>query len=151
MRLNTRTDYALRLLLYLQSSGERPASVREIAEAYAISTDHLTKVARELTLRGWIETRRGRHGGLLLAPRALTLTVGDIVRALEQGPPLVECLGDHNTCPIVPACKLQSVLSRALSAFFAVLDDCTLADLAIDDAMMRALLDPLVTHETNDS
>ena len=64
MRLNTRTDYALRLLLYLQSSGARPASVREIAAAYAISPEHLTKVARELTLRGWIETRRGRHGGL---------------------------------------------------------------------------------------
>lgn len=150
MRLNTRTDYALRLLLYLQSSGARPASVREIAAAYAISPEHLTKVARELTLRGWIETRRGRHGGLLLDPRALTLTVGDLVRTLEQGPPLVECLGDHNTCPITRVCKLQGVLSRAMSAFFAVLDECTIADLAIDDARMRALLEPLATHEADD-
>jgi len=139
MHLTTHTDYALRLLIYLQTLPGEAVSVREIAKAYGISSHHLAKIAQELSGLGWIDSRRGRGGGLTLGAKASRLKLGTIVRALEPDA-LVECHGDHSTCPIEPACKLKGVLYEARTSFYASLDNYTLSDLARQPRKLTRLL-----------
>jgi len=130
MRLTTFSDYTLRVLIYLGTNPDRIATIGEVAAAYGISENHLMKVVHSLSLRGYIETVRGKGGGmrLKLAPEAIN--VGEVIRGSEDDPRLVECF-DKNTsdCRIEPACLLKGILGRALEAFFAVLDRYTLLDL----------------------
>jgi len=130
MRLTTFSDYTLRVLIYLGTNPDRIATIGEVAAAYGISENHLMKVVHALSLRGYIETVRGKGGGmrLKLAPEAIN--VGEVIRGSEDDPRLVECF-DKNTsdCRIEPACLLKGILGRALEAFFAVLDRYTLLDL----------------------
>jgi len=138
MHLTSHTDFALRLLIHLQVS-EESVSVAEVATAYGISRNHLAKVARELAHLGWIESKRGRGGGLSILPDAFELTVGTVVRALEPLT-MVECHREEgNTCPIEPACKLKGVLHEATAAFLAVLDGYTISSLARRPDLLRAL------------
>lgn len=129
MRLTIYTDYTLRTLMYLAAHPHRVATVAEIARAYRISEAHLTKVVHQLGISGEIETTRGRKGGLQLrlAPEAINL--GSVVRRTEADLELVPCFREPTTCVIGGACVLERALDEALSAFLAVLDRYTLADL----------------------
>ncbi|MBI0538664.1 Rrf2 family transcriptional regulator [Roseomonas sp. KE2513] len=132
MRLTLYTDYALRTLIYLGLKGDRRASIREIAEAHRISENHLVKVVHRLGRGGFVETMRGRGGGLRLARPAAEIRVGDVVRFTEEDMALVACFqppGESGGCALIDACRLQSLLGEALAAFMAVLDRRTLADL----------------------
>jgi Rrf2 family nitric oxide-sensitive transcriptional repressor len=140
MRLNLHTDYALRLLMFLASSG-RQASVDEIAGVFGVSRHHLMKVAQQLTALGLVEARRGRGGGLRLAKPAQEIVVGQVVRALESTSGFVECFDvGANRCRIAGACGLQGALNHALGDFLARLDRYTLADLMPDRARFARLL-----------
>lgn len=125
MKLTLHTDYALRVLLYLAGEPQRHASVAEIAEAYAISYNHLTKVVHRLVRDGYLSSIRGRSGGVMLAVDAAQLKVGQLVREMEGDEEPAAC----PTCPLMPACGLRDALCRAMDAFYAVLDDYTLADM----------------------
>jgi Rrf2 family nitric oxide-sensitive transcriptional repressor len=132
MRLTLHTDYALRTLIYLGLRRERRVSIREIAEAHRISENHLVKVVHNLGRGGFIETTRGKGGGLRLARPAEEIRVGDVVRFTEEDMALVACFqaaGDGGGCALLNVCSLQSLLGSALAAFMAVLDSQTLADL----------------------
>jgi Rrf2 family nitric oxide-sensitive transcriptional repressor len=123
------TDYSLRVLIYLALEPERLATIEEIAGSYGISKAHLMKVAHQLGLRGYVETVRGRGGGLRLARRPEDIGVGEVVRATEENLALVECFEPKSGCAIEPACGLRAALQDALRAFLAALDRYTLADL----------------------
>ena len=141
MRLTVHTDYALRLLMLLAIKGEDSTTIQEVADRYGISKNHLMKVAHELGLAGFVETTRGRGGGLKLALEPEEISLGEVVRLTEEGFNLVECFDDErNQCFISPDCKLRGVLSKALTAFLAVLDDYTLADLVPRRSPLRKLL-----------
>jgi len=129
MRLTVHTDYALRTLLYLGLHGERLGSIRAIAQAYDISENHLTKVVHRLGRGGFVNTVRGRGGGIRLARPPAAIRIGDVVRRTEEDMALVECFGSANTCRITAACRLRGAFDEALRAFLAVLDGYTLADL----------------------
>lgn len=132
MRITRHTDYALRLMIFLAlREGER-ATVPEIAKAYGISQNHLMKVAQQLQARGYVEALRGKRGGLRLRHEPRDINLGEVVRDMESDFQLVECFGDREACVITPFCQLKGVLGKALGAFFAVLDDYTLADLVAD-------------------
>ncbi|WP_371018228.1 Rrf2 family transcriptional regulator [Pseudalkalibacillus sp. JSM 102089] len=141
MRLTNYTDYSLRMLIYLGSMKENKlASIQEIANAYQISKNHLMKVAHELGKNGYIETIRGRNGGLRLAHLPEDINVGKVVRSTEEDFNLVECFDkQNNSCVISPACRLKHVLHDALSAYFEVLDGYQLSDLIINDEMLVKL------------
>jgi Rrf2 family transcriptional regulator, nitric oxide-sensitive transcriptional repressor len=131
MQLTTHTDYALRLLIYLMVHPTRNVSTREVAEAYGISLDHLTKVAKSLTKAGWVVSARGSGGGLMIAPHTPDVRIGEIVRYTEATCDLAECFNVvANTCPLTQACQLKSVLYRARRAFFEVLDTVTVRDVS---------------------
>jgi Rrf2 family nitric oxide-sensitive transcriptional repressor len=129
MRLTVMTDYALRVLMFAATAPERLVTVDEIAAAYSISGNHLTKVVQELARHGFVETVRGRGGGLRLAIPAANISVGDVVRAMEEDLGLVECFRAGDTCCLTPVCRLRGLLSDALQGFLASLDRKSLSDL----------------------
>ncbi len=129
MHLTRFTDNALRCLLDLGSRPGEMTTVPEIATRMAMSEDHLTKVVQRLAQRGYVQTIRGRNGGVRLAMTPEEISVGAVVRATEDDCTLVPCFASPGNCPISASCRLPGLLDDALEAFFATLDRRTLADL----------------------
>ena len=144
MRLTYLTDYSLRVLMYVGAVPHRLVTIQEIAKGYGISENHLMKVVHGLAQHGFIETVRGRGGGLRLARPAGDITVGAVIRAVEDDFALVECFQTNNTCRITPVCRLRGALKQALGAYFEVLDNRTLAELV---AKPKALLNELASPD----
>lgn len=142
MRLTIYTDYALRLLMYLAvKDGGGLITIGEVAEAYGIAKNHLTKVAHQLGRAGYVETVRGKGGGLRLARKPARIGLGEIIRQSEPDMALVPCFEPCCApCPIVPACGLRGALYEARHAFLAVLDRYSLADLVQRRAELGTLL-----------
>lgn len=140
MRLTTLTDYGLRVLMFLGAEPERLATIQEIARAYGISENHLMKVVHRLAQAGFVETVRGRGGGLRLKGSVGSIRIGDVVRALEEDFRIVECFDSEGACRITEACRLKRALREALGAFLASLDTWTLADLVTKPKALSALL-----------
>lgn len=131
MQLTQFSDYALRLLLYLTAHPDRWVSLPEVSRAYGVSQNHLAKVTQQLQELGFVESSRGRNGGLRLAKPPAGINVGSVVRATEPHMNLVECFDARsNTCPIDAACGLKGALFAAQKAFLRELDRFTLADFA---------------------
>jgi Rrf2 family nitric oxide-sensitive transcriptional repressor len=139
LRLTTYTDYGLRTLTYLAVHPDG-STVREIADVYGISRNHLVKVVHRLVQEGFVRAARGRSGGIRLGRPAEEIVVGQVVRRMEDDMRLVECFGDGGTCAIQPACVLKGALREALEAFLRVLDGYTLADLSQPSGPFVALL-----------
>lgn len=129
MRLSTFSDYNLRVLMYLGIHPDRLATIPEIAEAHKISENHLTKVVHQLGRRGYVETVRGKGGGVRLARSPKEIVLGEVIRQSEGEILMAECFADESACRIQRACRLQGILVEALAAMFLVLDAYTLADL----------------------
>lgn len=137
MRLTQWTDYTLRVLMYCAASLDRatPVTITEIAQNHGISRSHLTKIVQELAARGWLQTTRGRGGGLRLSMPAKDIGLGDVVRATETDFAMVECfIPEQNHCRMTSHCKLKSALQQATQSYLTVLDGITLADLVAPQA-----------------
>lgn len=130
MRLTRFTDNALRCLIYLGRAGDRVVTVGEVASRMAMSEDHLLKVVRRLVDLGYVNTIRGRRGGVRLARSPARIVIGDVIRATEDNLAIVPCFAPGaSSCPLTADCALADTLHLALGAFFTVLQDRTLADL----------------------
>ena len=129
MHITRYTDYSLRILMYVALKGDEISTIREIAESYDISKNHLMKVVQELNAKGYLIAVRGKNGGLRLNGRPEDINIGSLVRDTEQDLALVDCFIDSKNCTITPACHLKIVFAEALEAFFKVLDQYSLADL----------------------
>lgn len=129
MRLTLFTDYSLRVLLVLASRTEALVTIADITEAFGISQAHLMKVTHALGKTGWVDTVRGRNGGMRLAVDPRKLSLGEVVRRLEADFALVECLGEDNHCVLTGGCGLEAALRLATEVFLRELDRYTLADL----------------------
>lgn len=141
MRLTQFTDFALRTLIYLGLKGDCLSSIHEIAEAYGVSENHLTKVVHQLGQQGFIDTHRGRGGGVRLSRPPSEIRVGDVVRHTEEDLALVACFPGSGSCILTGGCGGQRVLNEALTAFLEVLDQYTLEDMiAMDQDAMRKRL-----------
>ena len=131
MQITLFSDYSLRILLYLASHHGQRVALPEISAAYGISHNHLVKVVQRLIDHGWVESVRGRGGGLSLACAPGDINVAAVVRLTEPHMNLVECFdAQTNTCPIDPVCGLKGALLRARDAFLNELERYTLADFA---------------------
>ena len=129
MRLSTFSDYSLRVLMYLGVQTDRLTTISEIAATHEISENHLMKVVHQLGRSGYIETVRGKGGGMRLARAPKHIVLGEVIRQTEGDIAMVECFTDSLSCRLQSACRLRGILGEALSAMFLVLDGYTLADL----------------------
>lgn len=141
MRLSLHTDYALRALIYLASMREPATTAGAIAGAYGISKNHLVKVLQRLRALGYVETGRGRGGGVRLGREAAAIRLGEVVRQTEDLGEMVECFNlETNTCPLAQACLLKRRLREALEAYLDVLDRYTLADVSANRDVLSGVL-----------
>jgi Rrf2 family nitric oxide-sensitive transcriptional repressor len=120
MRLTVFSGYALRVLMYLARHPDRFVTIHEIAGHYGVSGNHLMKVVQHLAATGLVMTLRGPRGGLRLARPSQEIRVGDVVRGTEAG---------RGAMPGAT----WDVMDRAMAAFMAVLDGCSVADLVRED------------------
>lgn len=140
MELNQFTDYSLRTLIFAAVKEGELTSISEIADRFGISQNHLVKVVHRLAKLGYLETIRGRSGGIRLAAPPETIRIGEVVRSVETAA-LVECMPPRQgACRIAGVCRLKSALARAREAFFAELDSVTLADLVGNDTELKERL-----------
>lgn len=142
MRLTTFTDYTIRVLIYLAMHPDELTTVAELAQRYEISRNHLTKVIHHLGQQGYIETLRGKGGGVRLATSAADINLRILIRETEKNSALVECFAPSvNHCKITSACRLSGVLHEAQEAFYQVLDKYSVSDLVTSPAALDRLLD----------
>lgn len=128
--LTQTTEYALRVITFLAAQtacGKTPSSGDEIAASTHNSRRYLKQVMRNLTAGGLVESRRGTKGGYLLARAAETITILDIVNAVEPIKRICNCplnLQSHTSlCPL--HAQLDNAYAVAEQAFAGV----TIADL----------------------
>lgn len=130
MRLTTRTNIAMRALMYCAVNAGRVVRKSDIATACNTSENHMAQVINALSHFGLVKTTRGRHGGVTLERTPQDIRVGDVFRKLEAHVPFAECFAaEDNTCPIADCCKLRTALGGALGKFYEALDEITLEDL----------------------
>lgn len=141
MKLTQFSDYSLRVLIYLALNQDRLSTIGEISNSFKVSHNHLVKIAHQLNQMGFIETVRGRSGGMRLKRDPSEINIGEVVRATETNLDIVECFNKvGNTCTLTTCCKLSSVLDEALNAFLKVLESYSLEDLLAHPARLRALI-----------
>jgi len=143
VRLTSHSDYALRVLIYCAGRPTELATIADIAKAYDISRAHLMKIANKLVRAGFLQSTRGRNGGLRLARPAKSINIGKVVRLMESQSQLIECFDRAtNSCVIAPACGLKHLLAKADDAFYRQLDTASLADIALAPKDMQRFLLP---------
>jgi Rrf2 family transcriptional regulator, nitric oxide-sensitive transcriptional repressor len=130
MRLTLQTDYALRILMFAGIRGGTLSRIDEIVTQFDISEGHVMKIVHRLGQKGYLETIRGKNGGMRLGRKASQINVGAVVRDMEEELGVLGCLqGKKKFCRIETCCVLRGALRDATDAFLAVLDSLTLADL----------------------
>ena len=147
MQLTTYTDFAFRTLIALACVAPEKLTVGKISESYGISLNHLLKVVQRLAELGFVETTRGKSGGVRLLSVPSALSLGAVVRGMELELGVVPCLrAGEQECVIAPACRLKSVLSEATNQFLRTLDQHTLADIVVGKPRIARLLE-LSAHQ----
>ena len=140
MQLTHYTDYSLRVLIFLSlQDKEQRVTISDIAEHFAIPRNHLVKVVHKLGILNYINTTRGKNGGICLGKAASEIHIGDVVRHMESRLDVVDC-NSPSPCPIKPNCRLKSILHEASNAFLNVLDQYTIADLQQKPEQLKSLL-----------
>jgi len=129
MQLTKFTDFGIRTLLTVAQASPELMSVSKVAQLNDISKNHLTKVANKLVSLGYLESVRGKYGGLKLAMPLTDIPLGHLVRQLEPDFYLLECMETENNC-VIQNCSLPYVLQEATAAFLATLDHHTLGSVA---------------------
>jgi Rrf2 family nitric oxide-sensitive transcriptional repressor len=147
MRLTSYTDYALRTLMYLALNRDRLATIGDIAQVHNIAKNHLTKVVHQLGMLGYVETVRGRSGGLRLGREPRDIRVGDVVRHTETDFYMAACFDKNSSgCLYSAGCEMRSVLGQATQAFLDVLDGVTLEQMVARDPMGAPGVHPIELH-----
>lgn len=128
MRITSFTDYGLRTLMYLASlPPQELSSVEQVAKVYGVSQNHMVKVVGQLKKLGYIETLRGKNGGIRLEKEPNDINIGQVIEKMEQHLDGVDCFTSN--CQLVPCCELKTALSIAMKAFLDAMATYTLADL----------------------
>jgi Rrf2 family transcriptional regulator, nitric oxide-sensitive transcriptional repressor len=139
MRLTLHTDFALRVLIQVALNDGKLTRIKDIAQSFGISKAHLMKVVNDLSQMGYLDTVRGRGGGIRLMREPQDINIGQVVRDTEDQP-VIGCLEHKGYCPIERVCVLRRALRNATEAFLAVLDAHTLADLIKPQRVLSSLL-----------
>lgn len=141
MRISTKTDIALRVLMCCAANQGRTVRKAQVADRCGASASLVAVVIHQLGMAGYLKTMRGRSGGIRLSAEPDEISVGAVFRAIEIDHQLVECFDPlTNTCPLVQQCSLKPLLGEAMDAFYAVLDHTSLSDLITqNDGLTKSL------------
>jgi len=134
MRLTTKSRYGTRMVLDIAiNAKEKPISITEISKRQNISLKYLEKLIRKLKKGGVIKSHRGPFGGHMLAKNPDKITVGDLVRILEDTSAITDCAEADSKvcgeCNMAGECISQWVWIEASKAMFKRLDEITIASL----------------------
>lgn len=128
MRLTTKTDYCLRVLIFLQQKDER-VKIQEIAETYNISKNHLSVAVNLLSELGYVISTLGPKGGIEFNKAYANHTLYDLVSKIEEFD-IVECFNaETNNCTLSPHCRLKTMLKKATKSFLDELKNYQIKDL----------------------
>ncbi len=139
MQITKYADYSLRVLIFLAINPNSIIPMREIADFYDISMEHLRKVVHQLASIGYIDSQKGRNGGLSLRLRPDHIHIGHVLQSMEKTKKIVDCTSKV-PCQFTPNCKLEKVLVEAQSAFYATLNNYTLEDVIGSSQMVEKVL-----------
>ena len=140
MQLTLFTDYALRTLVYLALQPEdRLSTITEVAEKFQISRNHVVKIVHQLGVKGYIETVRGKHGGIRLAHTPDAINLKDVISDMGNVSCLLDC--QRENCLLNSVCRFQGIMRKAMRAFLRVLAEYTLQDLVKDTDRLCGLLE----------
>jgi Rrf2 family nitric oxide-sensitive transcriptional repressor len=148
MRLTSYTDYALRTLMFLALNRDRLVTIGDIAQSHNIAKNHLTKVVHHLGTLGFVETVRGRSGGLRLGREPADIRIGDVVRQTETDFYMASCFDAKSAgCLYAAGCEMRGALARATNAFLDVLDAITLEQMVARDPQVAVPgMQPIQLH-----
>jgi len=134
MKLSTRSRYGTRMLLDIADhGGNGPVSVSDISGRLGVSVKYLEQLIRPLKKAQYVKSSRGPKGGHQLAKSPEEISVGEIVRLLEGGINLTECIVDNELCTRSMDCPTRRVWAEATRAMTGILDSITLAELSQGD------------------
>lgn len=138
MHLTRQTDFALRTMIYLAiQPAQELVQIRHICEVFDISSNHLSKVVNKLANAGFINSQRGRSGGIRLGRPAQKINIGELVRLMEPSLEPINCA--EPLCALMPGCRFKSVLEEASKAFIETIDQYSLADMVENDVEILKL------------
>lgn len=131
MRLSQASDFALRILMATGQTGE-PQTVDKLAAALGLAKSHVMKIVAQLAKANYLDTTRGRGGGIRLARSPEDIRIGDVVRLIEPDLGVVACLKPEATsCAFLPRCALKGAMAQASEAFLDSLNRQTLASILV--------------------
>ncbi|WP_421084675.1 RrF2 family transcriptional regulator [Rothia nasimurium] len=140
MRLTAFSDVSLRVLMLLAGTEDVLLSSQKIAEGVGVPYNHVAKAVSFLSSHGFVESSRGRTGGVRLSEAGRVATVGQVLRLSEGQDGLVACFAGDGQCPMDHACSLKGVLAKAREQFFKVLDPVVISDLPHEGQMGPVML-----------
>jgi len=139
MKLSTRGRYGIHTMYDLALNAENgPQSIKAIAERGGMPEAYLEQLIAGLKRSKLVTSTRGAQGGYMLARPAKEITVGDVLRALEGGLSLVECLDGEDCCDRAFACPSRIVWQKLRDGMTAIVDGITLQDMVEDYRRMSA-------------
>ncbi|MBU2966892.1 Rrf2 family transcriptional regulator [Amphritea sp. 2_MG-2023] len=139
MRLTAFTDFGLRTLLYLAClKDDQLSSVAEVSRVYRVSQSHMVKVIGQLAKSGYVQTIRGKNGGIRLAVKPELINIGDVIEQLENHLDGVDCA--TTACQLVPCCELKNALMEGMQAYLDTMRKYTLADLIVNKHQLIPLM-----------
>ena len=129
--ISRHTDYAARIVLHLAAAPQgQLVTVEELADRGLIPGPFARRLVPWLTRAGIVETVRGAGGGVRLGRPAEQISLGDVVRAMEGGVTLNQCVEEPESCPLTTACPVHQVWSEVTRELEARLDATRFSDLA---------------------
>ena len=129
-RLNKLTDYGIVLMTHVARNSQASLySARELASATKMHSATVGKIVRELVDHGLLVSHRGAKGGYTLARPGETISVADIIDALEGPISFTECYSTPGCCELEPSCTVRSNSQVIGHALRRTLEDIRLTDL----------------------
>ena len=130
MQLTKKASYGVIAALELARSGDaEPISAAAIAEQYSLSPSFVEKILHELRRSGLVDSKQGRAGGYFLSRPATTISVREVLEALNESIDLVGCLGSPAACQLTGICPTKNAWGRINDRIRELLDSMHLQDL----------------------
>lgn len=139
MKLSTRGRYGIHAMYELAVNyGGAPVSIKSVAEKQDIPEAYLEQLIAVLRRDELVVSIRGAQGGYRLSRAPDEITVGDVLRSLEGGLKLLDCLMEENTCGKSCACPSRVVWKRLSDGLNEIVDSITLKDMIDENARLLA-------------